>query len=373
MTTILHLIDTTGPGGAETVFVTLADQLRTAGFRSIPVIRGPGWVEQTLRSRGLDPVILPAKGRFNWRFLRALTALIREEDVHLVQSHLLGSNVYAALAGMLTRRPVVATFHGMVDVQAADRLRWLRRLVIARGASSVVCVSEHLKQGLCEAGYVSARKTTVIYNGIAPASPRDTEPGCPNGVLRQRLQIPAGRPLIGCLGNVRPAKGYDVLLDAVTGLHERGADCAVVIAGQAQGALADALLRRREALGLSEHVHFVGFQADVSGFLRQLDCFVLPSTTEGFSISTIEAMANGVPVVVTRSGGPEEIVTDEETGLLVEAGSARALGNAIERLMANRDLADRLARAGQAHAMQRFSTARMIAAYESIYKEITIA
>jgi hypothetical protein len=123
MKTVLHVIDTTGPGGAETVFIDLATRLPKDRYRPVVLIRGKGWVYEELRRRGVEPVILDARGSFNWRFLLALYRLIRRERVDLVQSHLLGSNVYCALAGWLARVPVVLSGHRRTGTFQAPEIR----------------------------------------------------------------------------------------------------------------------------------------------------------------------------------------------------------------------------------------------------------
>ena len=102
MKTILHTIDTTGPGGAETVFIDLATRLPKDKYRSVVVIRGKGWVYEELGRRGVNPILLDAKGSFNLRYLLGLRKIIKEEGVDIIQSHLLGANVYCSLAGLLT-------------------------------------------------------------------------------------------------------------------------------------------------------------------------------------------------------------------------------------------------------------------------------
>lgn len=362
MTTVLHLIDTTGPGGAETIFVELADRLRQHGFNSIPVIHGPGWVQDELQGRGLEPVLLPAGGSFNWRLLLGLRRLVRQHDVRLIQSHLLGSNVYAALVGRLTGVPVVASFHGMVDVNGTDRLRSLRRLVMDWGVRRFVCVSRALRETLLAQGFLAAHKSDVIYNGVDVA--RYERERCAD--LRRHLGLPERVPLVGALGNLRPAKGYDVLMQAAAQLKERGIPCHFAIAGQGRGRLADSLLALRKKLDVEDRVHFVGFQESAE-FLNSVDLFVLSSTSEGFSISTIEAMAAALPIVVTRCGGPEEIISHGQNGLMVQPGDPFALAGAIERLLADPERAAQLAAQARETARERFDIEQMVKAYLAIY------
>jgi glycosyltransferase involved in cell wall biosynthesis len=199
MTRILHVIDTTGPGGAETVFVELADRIRGEGFQSLALVRGPGWVYDTLQQRGIATFVLDAKGSFNWRYLRELDRLIRRERVDLVQSHLLGSNIYCGVAGWLTRRPVVATFHGAVDVNPNERFRRIKFGLLNKTVSHFVAVSESLRQALQDNGLSAESPTSVVYNGVDLNRydiPRHRR-------LAEELGLPQDAVLIGSLGNVR--------------------------------------------------------------------------------------------------------------------------------------------------------------------------
>jgi len=219
---ILHLIDTTGPGGAETVFIQLADKIRDFGKHSIIVIRGSGWVEKELINRGLTPIIIPVKGSFAIGFLFKFIKLIKKNKVNIIQSHLLGSNVYAAIAGMLTRTPVVATYHGMVDVNPNERFKWLKHSVMKCGINSYVAVSQKLLDYIRELNLLDKKKTCVIYNGVDLKRYTTSKPvnlGTPDifeetAPLRSSYNIPPDSILIGSLGNIRTAKAYDVLIDA---------------------------------------------------------------------------------------------------------------------------------------------------------------
>lgn len=368
MSSVLHLIDTTGPGGAETVFVELADRLRQHGLPSVPVIHGPGWVDDELRRRGLQPVILPGGGSFNWRLLLELRRLVRKHKVTVIQSHLLGSNVYAALVGLMTGVPVVATFHGMVDVDGKDRLKRVRRFIMRCGVKRFVCVSDALRAALVAEGFLDRRNTDVIFNGVDVA--RYARPHSHD--LRRHLGLAAEVPLIGSLGNLRPAKGYDVLIRAAAQLKQKGLDCHFAIAGQGKGRLADELLALRKELQVEDCVHFIGFQADSAAFLSGIDLFVLSSTSEGFSISTIEAMASKLPIVVTRCGGPEEIIVGDRTGIMVAPGDAQALASAIEKVLNDRPGATQMALAAQAAALERFDIGQMVRAYLDVYRSVVI-
>jgi len=366
MKTVLHVIDTTGPGGAETVFIDLASRLPKDRFRSLVVIRGKGWVYEELQRRGITPVLLDAKGSFNWRFLRALYRIIREEGVDLVQSHLLGSNVYCALAGWLTRVPVVSTFHGSVDIGARERLKGLKFAVINRGARAVIAVTDSLRDDLLERTSLRPDRLRIIYNGIDTA--RFQQPKSDR--LRRTFGWPDTALVIGSLGNIRPAKGYDILLRTAARLAEQSDAYRFVIAGQGKGSLYDELLALRRELGLEEIVQFLGFLDDPAEFLANLDLFLSSSISEGLPLSAIQAMVAGVPMVATRVGGYIGLIDDRVTGWLVDSGNPDALADGIQTVAADADLRTRLAANARRYAIDTFDISVMLGAYQALYAQL---
>lgn len=364
MKTILHIIDTTGPGGAETVFLDLISGLPADQYRSVVSIRGKGWVYDELTRRGVKPVLLDAKGSFNWRYLRALCELIQHERVDLVQSHLLGSNVYSALAGLITHTPVITTFHGSVDIGENERFKWLKFGAIRAGASGVIAVTDSLRDDITARTPLDVEKITVIYNGIDTA--RYQLP--PANTLRSHFGWCDSDIVIGSLGNIRPAKGYDILLKAANLLKGSTQRYRFVIAGQGKGKLYDDMLVLREELGLENSVQFLGFIDDAAAFLSNIDLFLSSSISEGLPLSAIQAMVANLPVIATRCGGYEGLITHQENGWLVEVGDPHAIAKAIEAVAPDHELRSRLAENAKKHAIDTFDIQVMLKAYRQLYE-----
>ena len=364
--TVLHLIDTTGPGGAETVFVQLADLMRKRGYQSVVVIRGPGWVKDELQRRGISPVILNAKGSFNMTFLLSLRALIKREKIGLIHSHLLGSNIYAAIAGLITRVPVIATYHGMVDVSPNERFKTIKHLAMKWGIDRYVTVSQRLLDNVLDQGLLNPKKTSVIYNGVDTKSYRRTN----STDIKTQLGLPSDSILVGSLGNIRKAKAYDVLIKAASEVLPGRTNLHFVIAGDIKEPLITEHRALIEELGITEHIHFIGFQQDCAAVLAQMELFVLSSSSEGFSISTVEAMATGLPALVTRCGGPEEIMSHGETGYMVPPNDPSALADGLIDLLSHPDRRKSLAIAGQKHAKATFDIDSMLDGYAELYRQL---
>jgi glycosyltransferase involved in cell wall biosynthesis len=361
---ILHIIDTGGPGGAETVYLNTASGTEANRFRSTCLVSREGWLAQSLRARGIDPIVISASGSLNVAYLRQVIAIVRREDIHVIAAHLYGSAVYGSLAGLLTRTPVVSILHGQSDISKGGRFSGLKRFIVRAGSNQVVFVSGKLKAELAQIIGLPAAKCVVIPNGVDLkrfAGGRDES-------IRTQLGLKAGDILVGAVGNIRRPKAYEVLLRAAHLLRNSSDKYHFVIAGEGSNALHDELLKLRSALGLNDAVTFLGLRPDVANVLSNLDVYALSSDTEGFSIACIEAMAARIPVVATRSGGPEEILENERTGLLVPTQDPAALANGIARLAEDREFAGQLTRNALDQVENRYTLSRMLGAYQDLFQ-----
>lgn len=365
---VLHAIDTGGPGGAETVFLQCATRLNPSRFSCTAVVDNDNWLAQQLRTRGKEPLIESAKGSFNLRYLRRIAAIARAVKADLICAHLYGSAIYASALGAFNGIPVVSVFHGGVDIASRDRFTSLKAALIRRGSRKVVFVSRSLREELVGTLRIPATRSTVIPNGIDTAM---FSPGRDDSI-RTEMRLPPDAVLVGAIGNVRPAKAYDNFLYAARALVDRSERFYFAIAGQCSGSLADDLLALRSELKLEKRVFFLGLRPDVATVLRNLDIFALTSKSEGFSIACVEAMACGIPVVATRCGGPEEIL-DSESGVLVAPENHGELAEAIYRVAEEPQKARALTRAARKRAQAEFSLETMLARYEKLFEDVVRA
>ena len=366
MKNILYVIDTSGPGGAERIFLDLVCGIDKTKYTPVIVIKRSGWLDNELRAKGFETIIINPKGSFNLRYLWSLIKVIQRYHVNLIHSHLLGSNLYASMAGLLTGRPVISTFHGAVDVNQNERFRWLKFWLINRGSSWIVMVSDYLKKQLWSTSNISRKKSIIIYNGINPEKYKRIN----DNTLRRELGITNYNILVGAVGNIRRPKSYDMLLNAAAIICKDTDKYKFVIAGEGSGAVYDELLKLHEKLDLLDKVYFIGFRPDVEKIMSNMDIFLLTSSTEGFSLSTIEAMACELPVITTKSGGPEEIISDGFNGLLVDINSPDQIVNAIQRLTKDKILKDKIIKNAINSVKEKYTTRKMLENYDAIYQKV---
>lgn len=361
---VLHFIDTTGPGGGETVFLQVADGLRVRGWPGRVVLVGPGWVRDQAVALDLPIEMVATSGRFDLGYLTQLDNIVRKRNVQLIHAHLFSPAVYASLIGAWARVPVVATLHGASDVVPGGMLRRIKYRLVSRYAS-IVCVSESLSRQAVADAQLGSGRLSVIHNGV------DTERfrAADGNQARRELCAADSTYLVGAIGNIRDAKDYPTLIRAAAILAQ-DSTFAFAVAGERTEPLFSQLCELRDRMGLRDRMVFLGFRDDAPALINAFDTMVISSSTEGFSLAAVQAMAAGTPVVATRSGGPEEIITDGHDGLLVPTNDPPALATAIRRLRDDVRLREAIAHNGRTTAERRFSLDAMLDGYEHLYREL---
>ena len=230
------------------------------------------------------------------------------------------------------------------------------------GVDRVITVSELQRHSYERIG-VPARLLTTVPNGIRS---RGQGPGRQHA--RAALGLPANAPVVLTVGRLLEYKGQRHLVDAVPELAARFPDLQVVVLGA--GPLHAALAEQAAALGVADRVHLPGFRPDARALLDAADVFALPSRQEAMPLAALEAMDAGLPVVATRVFGSAEVVADGETGLLVRPGDPRALAGALGELLADRERAARLGRAGRRRYLERYTSDRMARDTLVVYRDV---
>lgn len=366
---VLQAIETGGPGGAETVFAQLCTGLVARGHAVQCVVRNGSWLPAELRRRGLNPEFVPEGRASAFRFVLKLYRMISSARIDLVHAHLFEGAIYAAIAARLARIPIVVTLHGQSDMQRAGYKASLRRWLFRRLVHQTTMVSSGLLRDLQPTLQIAPHRLHVIHNGLerrdlsARTNEKSDRPEQVSG------EAPDRPWRLIALGNIRPAKDYPTLLRALRLVRDRGVDAQLDVAGQPDSnGLYEQLLALRRELDLEQHVTFHGFVADPSSLLQAADIFVLASSREGFSLATIEAMLAGVPVIATRSGGPEELIRHSDTGILVPTDSPAAIADALQHCTTHWAESRAMAQRARNAASSTYSVDSMLAHYEVLYR-----
>ncbi len=334
---VLTLISTLDPlGGAETLAVEIATRLDPGRFdrwlcatrwhQDTRLEASGGGAIRRLESADVRFVGLTRRSRRNLLAMRPLIELLRKERIDIIHAHVFGSNVWASLLGSALRVPVVIAHEHMWSYEnAGPSRRFLDRELIARNADAFIAVSREGRRQMIEIERIDPADVTYIPNGIA------TLPVGDGGPVREALGIPAGAPVVGTVGLLRPEKAYEVLIESAALLASRRPDLRVLIAGD--GDERPRLERLIEGLGLTERVHLLGFRTDIPDLLAAFDVAVCCSDFEGGSLSIMEYMDAALPIVATRVGGTPELIEDGVHGVLVSPRDPDALEDGIVSLL----------------------------------------
>jgi len=274
--------------------------------------------------------------------------------MHTARAHTLG--VAASLAARVGRR--------IVSRRVDFRPRGLSaRLKYRMGVDRFLAITEAVAAVLRSAG-VPNERIAVVPSGIDPARVR----GGDGALIRAELGLTANDPVTGSVAFFAWHKGLDVLVRAWPLVVRDIPGAVLVLVGDGEDrALLEAEAKRG---GVADRVRFMGFRHDVANCLAAFDVFVLPSLMEGMGTSLLDALAAERPVVATRVGGIPEVITDGETGLLVEPGSEAPLAAAVVRLLSDRRLAEQLAERGRARVVDRFSDTAMVEGTLTVYERV---
>ena len=364
MARVLHLITRLPIGGAERLLVDVVRRLDPARFESLVCcIQAKGPLADELERAGVRVLCLNRmqSKRFDWGAVRDLTRLFRGERIALVHSHLYHANLYGRIAAWLAGVPAVATVHNVYTRSKLHR-RLLNRF-LSRKSARVIAVSAEVRDDLVGRDGIDPRRVATIHNGI---DLRRVETSLTREQARQRLGIPDQAIAIGCIGRLEEQKGHRFLLEACHLLQE-DLQFKVVFAGD--GRLRQELERKAHELGLSPNVGFLGPRSDVAEILRALDIYVMPSLWEGLSLAMLEAMAAGLPLVISDVSGVTQAFGDEECGVRVPPRDAPALAEAIRDLAESPERRKRLGEAGHRRVRAEFDIEVMIRRLTAVYED----
>jgi glycosyltransferase involved in cell wall biosynthesis len=358
---IAYLSTEMGLGGAEMIGRLLFDEWRALGHEPHLVLTyQPGIVAQRMSGDGHNVIALslPRGLKILGHISRVRKALLEiapdvivmhNQDALLPWAWTLG-NVVAG-----KRVPVIAAVHSSASgtIQMTDRIH---RLFLPRFDRVIVLGGPHAKYAHERFG-VPQSNITIIHNGVTPKPARDLESPLP--------EMPANAVVGVIAARLHPEKNHRMLFEATQPVVRNHPEFHLLVAGQ--GDLRAELEAYTSELNLSSNVHFLGARGDVSAILDRAQIGILSSINETFSVAVLEYMRAGLPVVATRTGSLEDQVKDGQTGFLVPPRDVQALAGALERLVADSGLRERLGQAGRELQSREFTARGMSEAYLALF------
>lgn len=312
-----------------------------------------GQPAEDVRAAGCEVHLLPDRRGKPWAQWRELVRFLQKLQPDVVHTHNAYPHLYGTMAARWCRVPaVVNTRHGrrIGNTWKARTLFWLAGLL----ADRIVAVSEDSAQ-LCRSEVtLPASRVSRIWNGI--------------DLSRFTFRGPADAPVAISVARLSPEKDFPTLIKAVALAAEVVPELKLKIVGD--GPERSRLEELVVALGQQSRIELLGERQDVPDLLATAGFYATATLTEGISLTLLEAMACGLPVLATHVGGNPEIIDDGRTGFLVPSGDVDALAAALIRMVQAQPLWAELGRQGRQRVEQHFTNTLMVSSYERLYAEL---
>ncbi|GEM84437.1 glycosyltransferase [Meiothermus hypogaeus] len=353
---ILHVINSLELAGAETLLTDLALRLSQQNIDvEIYALKASGsLLEEKVKRSGVRLYFSPISSVYSPLQIPMLVKHLFRHKYDLIHVHLFPAQLWAACAASFAHIPMITTEHSTYNRRRTVFFRMLDRWMYKR-YRAVVTISKATAVALSNWLPEIAKRICTIFNGIEVSYFANA----------QSVDIKAlpslQRPLLVSVGRLEQEKDQVTLLKSLPYLET--AHLLLIGDGPMRGQLQELASQ----LGVTHRVHFLGRRVDVPNLLKIADVYIQPSRWEGFGIATLEAMAAGVPVVVSRVAGLKDVVGD--AGLLFEPGNERELAEKITALLTSQEACRQYAARGQVRAMQ-FDIKQTVEQYKDLYLQI---
>lgn len=362
---VMQLCQSLLTGGLEQMVLSLAMNLPSEQYeRSICCLDRAGDLAEQARRGGVTVFEIAKGGGVKPATILALARLLRKEKIDVLHSHNAGCLIYGAPAAKLARIPVmVHTEHGRM-LDEFDK-KWLNRAekFCSRWVKELVAVSEPTRDAYIKMTGIARNRVRIIGNGVDIA--RFQVPA--KATLREELGIKTGDIVVGIIARLSEEKDHPTLIRAFRRVVDTAPNYRLLIVGDGpQRSELESLIQQ---LGLQHKIILTGSREDVPDILALLDIFVLCSRTEGMPLTLLEAMAAGKTILCTPVGGIPNIIQDGRNGLLFPPGNADKLADLLLKVIRDRTLSTQLRTTTRQDAERKYGIARMVQAYESLYRQ----
>jgi L-malate glycosyltransferase len=362
---VLHRLDR---AGAEVLASALSRRLRDRYRFVFLCLDGVGPLGEQLADEGFAVLDLKRRPGLDLSVARRIRQAVVDHRIDLLHAHQYTPFFYAALSRRLsTSPPILFTEHGRHYPDQRKIKRILANRLLLKSSDRVTAVGRFVKRALIDNEGIAQSRIEVIHNGIDPADFPAADPDS-RARARATLGIDESCPLIMQVARFHPVKDHDTAVRAFALVTEKISNARLCLIGD--GEQRQALEAMSAELAIHDHVLFTGVRADVTDLLPAADLFVLSSLSEGISVTLLEAMAVGLPIVATEVGGNPEVVEHDVTGLLSPRSDFRALAENLTALLQDPARRKAFGDAGRARLLERFTQDRMHRGYINLYAKL---
>jgi len=362
---VLYLLNFAGKAGTERYVETLVKYLSADGLITpFFAYNEGGLLVERLQALNVPVRQLTMSSRFDLRAAKALAALCKAWDVDVIHCHYLRENYIAMLAKKYNKHvKVVYTNH---FVMANDAVTRLSNRLLDRRQDQMIAVCHAGRDRLIQNGW-SARHIQVVFNGVDLAAWQGVRT---RSTLRRELGLPDNRFVMLCASRFAEDKGHTYLIHSLQRLT-RLTDMPFTMVLAGDGALLEPTKTLAEELGLTpEQVRFIGFRKDMKNLYQGADLYINSSRHEALSFLIVEAMASGLPAIITDMGGNSDILKGpDQGGLLVPYDDPDAMACAMKRMIEDRAFLEACRANALANIEKRFEVHKMCNATFQVYEK----
>lgn len=361
---VMHVALSLVVGGLERLIVEMALRMNGSNFNvEVCCFDELGHFSEYLIDRGVDVTLLKRNTKhYDVFYPYRLMKLLRKKHIHVMQMHS-GTFFLATQAGVLARTPVmVYTDHGRALYDSPVRLKEDR--FSGFFVNKIIAVSHELEKYLIDSVKLPPAKINTVINGI---NTDEFYPRPKSQTLMDEFHITDQSRVVGTVGRLDEVKDQATMLEAFALVHETIPESVLMLVGD--GPKRQELSNLAAERNLSDSVIISGNRKDVPELLNLFDVFVLSSLSEGTSISLLEAMASGVPPVVTDVGGNPSVVDDRINGIVIKPKNPPLLAGVITQLLHDGGLRGQFGEAARKKVEDAYSIDTMVEHYKAIYME----
>lgn len=353
-------------GGAEQVICSLVENLNQSGYQvSILCIENHiGPFGENLMAKGFSVTSLERQPGFDFSLVQKIRKHIIKQNIDILHCHQYTPYVYGVLGALFTKCKVIFTEHGRFYPDLRKFKRIMINPVLSFFTSRITAISKATAKALVHFENFNEKKIDVIYNGMN--SDRFFKTDQTPGALIEGIQ--KGAFVLGTVARLDSIKNQKIMIQALKQVREKYDKVILLMVGD--GPERENLEQLARDLGLESHVIFTGFRQDTPLFYNIMDAFLLISFSEGTAMTLLEAMACGLPCIVSDVGGNPEIVVHNQTGLVIPSDDIHSLTKAITRLIESKDLREMYGTAGKNRFNSEFSIKNMIEKFEKLYEDV---
>lgn len=366
---LLYLIDCLEfIAGTEKHLYNLLRELNKTRFKPFVIaFHGSDELKDNIEKMGIAVRILNMDKIYSLKSLRLLFYLkrvIKKEKIKIMQTFHTNPDIYGTVLAKLSSIPVVISSRRDMGFNRNWRhilcYKFMNNFV-----DKVICVSEAVKKLIMREEGIPERKIRIIYNGI---DPDEFSNSINVDDEKKKLGLAGSVPIIGMLANFGHIKGHRYLLEAAALLKSKNYLLNFILIGK--GSLENDSKKQSNELGVAGMVHFLGHRADIQKMLMVMDILVVPSLSEGFSNTIVEALYMKKPVIATAVGGNPEIIYHNRTGILIPPKSPEHIARAIINLLNNRNFAKKLGESGRKSVEDNFIFKNKVKETEQLYETL---